>query len=180
MNQSAESIHLVLDNKNAYSGAFTLDTTYRVNIKALFGDMFYKYTKFKINLDSMVIYVQNVAGNALVTGLRVCNVRISGFNFINNGGILTKEYPATVIVPNDTPIGNSESSFPQGLQLSTIANETYINFPSINNSLTIARPESTTVDIRIYFMEPSQNKQPYNNVSRAQIVSSFSIYGLYD
>ena len=52
MKQSAEQAHLILDNRQALSGAGRARTVYGVNFRELLGSMYNKYNKFLIVLNT--------------------------------------------------------------------------------------------------------------------------------
>lgn len=183
MKQSAESCNLVLDNKFCLSGAGTLDSVYRISTRDLLGDMYDKYTKFKIVLNSSL---WQTSANPSTANWNMCKIHMSGLNWINSSyGTNTTDTSAyTNITYANTSLqmtaNNSEAIYPTFMVLPGNTNPYYYNHPE-SGGLVFSCPTLNNIDLRINFRNVAQNKPPPYPAGSYQIyIFSFTIYGLYE
>lgn len=154
MREVAETCHLFLDNKFAYSGAGTVNTTFRIDWALLLGDL-YKYKRFKICLNAFDGWsdAQSVAGfdqrvSVRLRGLPWCAGNSCGvYNTIPVGGASYNDLSMTY--------ADAEAIVPSFILLPLNGNQiiTY----SDSNGLCFNKPPPGPTDLNVTFQDCRSN-----------------------
>lgn len=176
MKRSAETAHLFFDNREAWSGASSSRSTFKVNFRDLLGNMYNKYSKFLIVLNSHSAFAPDWT-NAAGTAVNVY-ARMSGLNWEHSSyGILTAQtYQNNVMMRGN----NEEAVFPQVFNLADNGVTTFNS--SINTGLCFRKPTEEFTTLAILFRDIRSNKDGSSipDGFGYQYLMSFTIYGLYD
>ena len=190
MKRSEESVHLLLDNKYCYSGAGTPETVYKINFRHLLGDMYDKYPKFKMVVNSFMN--TNSTSAAAVSGYEVkaVTIRMTGLDWYNSSystinpiGTVVAGTGTAALTNNLLSGGNTSEaclpSFVSVLQSNTTL-MTFIDY----NGICFNRPTSDTVDLKVFFRDIRVNSIPpkfsTEPANQFLYVLSLTIYGLYN
>ena len=183
MKQSAEQAQLILDNRQALSGAGRARTKYGVNFKELLGPMYDKYKKFLIVLNTVMGHSADWPNTSGYSG--AATVRMVGLNWAHSSyGIYNYGNP----LPGgpaqngfNMPGNNAEASFPG---IVALADNTTItsNIFSGPAGLCFYKPTEEYTPIEVFFRDVRANDEnstmPDDHTYQGTM--SFSIYGLYD
>ena len=172
MKVSDECVHLNLDNKSCYAGSSTNDSTFRINLRALLGDMFYKYKKFKLVLNYHNVWTNQIAIAGYTT---ILSLRLVGLNWLNgNFGVSLAN--GNLIETNGH---SSEAVYPSNLLFSWAGQNNQTFFTESGLYFTCPSSSSST-DLRIFFRELRNNNNiPMNTtLYQYQFQLSFTIYGI--
>ena len=183
MKQSAEQAHLILDNRQALSGAGRARTKYGVNFKELLGPMYDKYKKFLIVLNTVMGHSADWPNTSGYSGAGT--VRMVGLNWAHSSyGIYNYGNP----VPSgptqngfNMPGNNAEASFPG---IVAIADNTTITSNIFGGPIGLCfyKPTEEFTSIEVFFRDVRANDENSTmpDDHTFQCTMSFTIYGLYD
>ena len=183
MKQSAEQAQLILDNRQALSGAGRARTVYGVNFRELLGSMYNKYNKFLIVLNTYSAHSGDWPNSAGYSN--VGTVRMVGLNWAHSSyGVMNVSQPNpsgpaqnNLIMPGN----NAEAAFPFLITLADNAS-VVTNVFTNQTGLCFNKPTEEITQLEVFFRDFRANDLnstiPYDHYY--QCTMSFSIYGLYD
>ena len=182
MNRSSEQAHLFLNNDFCISGANRSDSTYGVNFKELLGNMYNKYDKFLIVLNSHQAYT--TTWTIAADNSNICNLRLIGLNWCHSSyGTVT-----TVLDTGTNKVNmfgnNSEAIVPMSIfTIPTSGNgPTSQTYPGNISGLVFHKPREEITQLRIFMRDFRGNNigSTAPATHYMMITYSFTIYGLYD
>ena len=189
MKQSAESVSLYLDNKFCYSNAGRANSVFKVDFPAILGQMYYKYSKFKIVINSYHSFIGATAKTQYYENNLY--LKMVGLNFINSGSggsrNTTQGTPGgTTLYPYENGIITGNNNGEATLQIINIgsgaAYTTGSNFfYNDGDSIIFENPGPSPVDITFVLRDLRHNNTPPSFLTDTYTFTmSLTIYGLYD
>ena len=188
MKRSEESVHLLLDNKYCYSGAGTPETVYKINFRHLLGDMYDKYPKFKMVVNSFMNTNSTALGSVAGYETKSVTIRMTGLDWYNSSystinpiGTVAAGVGTPALTNNLLSGGNTaEACLPSfvALPAATTTLMTFIDY----NGICFNRPSSDIVDLKVFFRDIRANTIPpaFFISNQFLYLISLTIYGLFD
>ena len=188
MKQSSESVSLYLDNKFCHANAGRANAVFKIDFPAILGDMYYKYSKLKIVINSYHSLIGATARTPYYEGNMY--LKMKGLNFVNSsgGGSLNEGtgQSATTFVPYATGVTTGTQSQEATLQIVNTGSggmwttsQNY--FHNGRDSIIFVNPGTKPVDVSFVLRDLRQNATPPSFLSDTyHFTISLTIYGLYD